>query len=812
MNFKHWIKGVGAVALLATGLVVMAQEVVPPKTPDKPVVAGKKATSTQQKATSAATSQTRSKSNEIVTMLPPIVVTAKMPDGFSSIEQSTSPIKDELQLPNTTHSTDLAHIHETVNIVDPEDAVKYFPSLFLRKRNNGDPQSVLETRTWGVNSSARSLVYADDILLSALIGNNNTNAAPRWGLISPEEISRVDFLYGPFSAAYPGNSEGGVLLFTTKMPDKLIVDGTQTEAFQTFDLYKTKDTYRTDETNIVIGNKNGNVSWLVNGSYENNYSQPLYFVTNATKPAGTSGAISDVNKLGAPANVVGAGGILHAQYVNLNGKLAWDITPTMKATFDSGFYLNDSNSTVQSYLQNTATGNQTFAGISGFASDNYNLSEEHLANSFSLKTNTQDVFDWDLSVSNYYYLDDVQKNPLSPSATTTGFSANGTITSFTGTNWQNGDLKGILRPNGPDGEHEISFGLHADRYDLDNPTYATSDWTSGTDATGTEYSDGEGTTYTEALWAQDAWRFVNDWKLTFGGRLENWQAEDGFNLATTRSGAGVITGSSATNQPDQDALRFSPKVSLDWTPSKEWEVTGSFGEAYRFPTVSELYQTVTSGPTIVVPNPNLRPEDDFSTELALERHFDDGNIRLSVFNDYVKNALISQTNFIGGTTPLTFTTNVAEIRNTGVELDAQKDNVFVHGLDFFGNVTYVNSEILSDPSFASTTGTTADGKKVPYVPEWRATFGTTFHPIDNLALTAALRYSGKQYSTLDNSDTTNGVFGAFDSFLVVDLHAQYKINDNLFVDAGIDNVNDEKYFLYHPFPQRTFTASVRVQF
>lgn len=383
---------------------------------------------------------------------------------------------------------------------------------------------------------------------------------------------------------------------------------------------------------------------------------------------------------------------------------------------------------------------------------------------------------------------------------------------MTGTNWQNGDLKGIFRPTGSGGEHEISFGLHTDRYSLDNPTYATPDWTSGTNSTGTKYSDGEGATYTEALWAQDVWRFAHNWKLTAGGRLENWQAEDGFNLATTRTGAGIITGTSATNQPNQEALRFSPKISLDWAPSKEWEVTGSFGEAYRFPTVSELYQAVTSGPTIIVPNPNLIPEDDFSTELALERHFDDGNIRLSVFNDYVKNALISQTNFIGGTTPLTYTTNVAEIRNTGVELDAQKDNVFAHGLDFFGNVTYVNSEILSDPSFASSTGTTADGKKVPYVPEWRAMLGTTYHLDEHWALTAAMRYSGKQYSTLDNSDTTNGVFGSFDSFLVVDLHAQYKVNDRLFVEAGIDNVNDEKYFLYHPFPQRTYTASVRVQF
>ncbi len=408
----------------------------------------------------------------------------------------------------------------------------------------------------------------------------------------------------------------------------------------------------------------------------------------------------------------GAGGLLHAQYVNLNAKVAWDITPALKATFANGFYLNETDSTVQSYLENTATGLPTFAGISGFASNNYTLDEEHLADSFSLKTDTQDTFDWDFSVSNYYYLGDVQKNPLSASATTTAFSTNGTITSLTGTNWQNGDFKGIWRPSGPGGEHEVSFGLHGDRYELDNPTYAAASWTGGADTSATQYADGEGATYTEAVWAQDAWRFARDWKATFGGRLENWQAEEGFNLATTRTGAGAITAATAQNQPSQDALRFSPKVSLDWTPSPEWELIGSFGEAYRFPTVSELYQTVVSGPALFVPNPGLLPEDDLSAEIALERHFTDGNIRLSLFNDYVQNALISQTNFVGGVTPLTFVANVDEIRNTGIELDAQKDNVFIHGLDFFGSFTYVNSKILSDPTFAGTVpGDTADGEE-----------------------------------------------------------------------------------------------------
>jgi len=121
-------------------------------------------------------------------------------------------------VPNTKESVDAAKLRETVNLRNSEDSLRYFTSLFVRKRHIGDTQAPLATRTSGVGASARSLVYADGILLSALIGNNNNFASPRWGMVSPEEIEHVDVLYGPFSAEYPGNSIGAVVNITTRMP------------------------------------------------------------------------------------------------------------------------------------------------------------------------------------------------------------------------------------------------------------------------------------------------------------------------------------------------------------------------------------------------------------------------------------------------------------------------------------------------------------------------------------------------------------------------------------------------------------------
>ena len=147
----------------------------------------------------------------------PVVVA---PNADVNASLGTPPVKQRFALPQESYSINSKQIDETINLKDPEDAVKYMPSLFVRKRNDGDNQAVLATRSWGLSSSARTLIYYDDLLVSALIGNNNSGASPHWNLISPEAIARIDFLDGPFSAAYPGNSIGGVLLITSKMPDK----------------------------------------------------------------------------------------------------------------------------------------------------------------------------------------------------------------------------------------------------------------------------------------------------------------------------------------------------------------------------------------------------------------------------------------------------------------------------------------------------------------------------------------------------------------------------------------------------------------
>jgi len=697
--------------------------------------------------------------------------------------------------PATAALIGAARIDKTLNAIDAEDAVKYLPSLFVRKRNYGDTQPVLATRTWGVGSSARSLVYVDDIPISALIANNNSIGAPRWGMLAPGEVADAAMMYGPFSAAYPGNALGGVLLLTTRTPDTAQTTLEQTFAVQHFDLYGTHGDYPTSQTALNNGGRNGDFHWFVGTRVQNSFAQPLAFITSASPPSGTSGAIAANNKLGQPADVLGAGGLLHTLQKNVTADLRYDFTPVVHARYLVGWWNNDQRSRVQSYLED-AGGAPTFGKVPGFASNNYRLDEAHLMQALSLKTDTGGAWDFAAVATDYDYLRDRQRSPAGTPGGTQ-FTPNGRLADFGGTGWSTLDLKGIWRPHGDDA-NEISFGAHADEYTLNNPTYNTSAWQDSA-TRDSIYTDGEGMTRTRALWAQDAWRFAPDWLATLGARYEHWRAGDGVN----------INGGVTVNQPAESASGFSPKATLTWEASSAWRITGSLARAIRFPTVSELYQLVSTGSTYTSPNPDLEPERALSGELAAEHVASDGStLRISLFRENTRDALIAQTSTLPNVAaPVSFVQNVGAVRNRGIEIAFDQHDALLDGLELSGSVTFVDSTITSDPGFAA-----AVGKHAPNVPRWRATGVATYSPDAHWSFTLAGRYSGRQYSTLDNIGDTPNVFGAFDKFLVFDTRLRYRFDRRLSLALGIDNLNNEKYFLYHPFPQRTWVADVKFTF
>lgn len=690
---------------------------------------------------------------------------------------------------------------ETVNLVDPEDAVKYLPSVFLRKRNYGDTQATLATRVWGVSSSARSLVFADGVPLTGLIANNNTLGGPRWGLVSPEEIARIDMMYGPYSAAYAGNSMGAVMEITTRQPDSLEGSIAQTAAMQRFDLYGTSRRLGTLQTSLTLGDRFGRFSFRAGIDRLDSHSQPLLYVTGTTTPSGTSGDFPEQNKVGSPANVFGATGLLSSTMTNARLKLAYDVTPTLRAAYAVGVWNNDAGAAADTYLASNS-GTPTFAGQAAFAGGNYDLAQRHVAHSVSLRT-ARPLGDWDAEVvaTRYVYDHDEQRVATTSSASDTTFGAAGRVVRLDGTGWTTLDLKGAWHRGGIGAMHMVSAGAHEDRYTLRNPTYNSPSWREGT--IGTVATEGDGSTRTRALWAQDAWRLSPTLLLTVGGRLEWWRAFGGYNA----NGGTIVV------QPEVDASRLSPKAVLAWTPNGDWAFTGSVGKAYRFATASELYQLVSTGATFTSPAPDLRPDDVLAAELRAVRTFTRGSVRLALFQDDVHDAIISQFLALDSTSTLySYLSNVDHVRARGAELAFGTNGLLAGRLELSASVTGLDARILALSGRASATAPagSAVGKFLPNIPRWRATAQTIYRPAGALALTLAGRYSSAMFTTLDDADVHPNTYQGFAEWLVVDARAQLRIDERWTAALGVDNLLDRKYFLFHPFPQRTFVASAKL--
>jgi iron complex outermembrane receptor protein len=86
-----------------------------------------------------------------------------------------------------------------------------------------------------------------------------------------------------------------------------------------------------------------------------------------------------------------------------------------------------------------------------------------------------------------------------------------------------------------------------------------------------------------------------------------------------------------------------------------------------------------------------------------------------------------------------------------------------------------------------------------------------YRPNERFTFTLAGRYSSKLYTTLDNADVRYNTYQGFSDWFVMDTKANYRVNDNWNASLGIDNLLDRKYFLFHPFPQRTFIAGLKYE-
>jgi iron complex outermembrane receptor protein len=101
------------------------------------------------------------------------------------------------------------------------------------------------------------------------------------------------------------------------------------------------------------------------------------------------------------------------------------------------------------------------------------------------------------------------------------------------------------------------------------------------------------------------------------------------------------------------------------------------------------------------------------------------------------------------------------------------------------------------------------GKWQPRVPRWRANAVATWRPTEALSGTLGVRYGGQQFNSLDNSDPIGARYQGASKFLVADLRLRWQATRQWSAAVGIDNLSNELYWNFHPYPLRTVVAELK---
>lgn len=725
---------------------------------------------------------------------------------------------------------------ELQNAQTVEESIKFMPSLQIRQRFPGDPNGVMAIRGSDMFATGRNMVFVDGMPIHNFL-QASFNGAPRWSLVGPNEIEAVDVVYGGFSAEYSGNSIGGVVNITTRMPQKREFYTESSIMIQPYN-----NPFGGDKQ-VLLGNREfasygdrfkDRLSVLASYNRIENQSQPQsYLMDNTGLGTGVAanpvtGAYFIPDTRGTPSAIYGDSGVEKHHSSLYKIKLGFDITPTLLAAFTSAYEVRTSTGSPSTYLTNAAgqpfyTNGSQVASQDGSKFDviskSFGLSENQretlqLGGGINGKISADSKWTVNSNVSSFNVLRDDRGNayyglgqtggPAAARALNSG--ADGQIQSFNNYNWFNADAKLSTNELFNNKKLSLLYGYHYDQYNLGFQQSKMTNYSAGIGAVNPNLNN-TGRTSTHAGFVQGAYRFRPGWDVTAGVRYEDWSASNG------------VVGS--TIVPDRNLTATSPKVSLGYE-SGNWKYRYSFGRAHRFPVIAELFQSLATPLSITQANASLRPENATQHNWSVDYLIPRGFIRTSVFRDDIEDAIQSVKTINSGVTTTGFQ-NIDKTSTTGVELIFQQSRVMKSKFDFSANGTWMNVQVDRHHnmiSYTDPTGTPGNfdltGKQIIRLPHYRANYFLTYHATNVWDLSLAGRFISDSFTDQDNKDYRNNVFGAVSGYHFMDFKTNYrfKIRDvvNSRISVGINNLTGEQAWIVHPYPQRMFFAEVAFSF
>jgi hemoglobin/transferrin/lactoferrin receptor protein len=358
-------------------------------------------------------------------------------------------------------------------------------------------------------------------------------------------------------------------------------------------------------------------------------------------------------------------------------------------------------------------------------------------------------------------------------------------------------------------KHEIRYGMDAYLNKVNSTAYTENIVVDTTGTLDTRYPDGGSSMNSIAAYATHTWEITEKLILNDGLRFSNVGLAAKFNDKTFFP--------FPFNSINQNNSALNGNIGLIYMPSSKWRFTATGSTGFRAPNVDDLTKVFESIPgSIVVPNPTLKSEYSFSSEIGMNHFFAKSiNIGLNGYYTLLQNALTVQNSLYNGQDSILFDGSLSQVMTT---TNAGKANVY--GIEAF--ISGKLGEYFSIIATVNYTRGRIKTDSIPYpldhIPPVFGKVSLTYQA-QKFKTELVINYSGwkrlEDYNLIGEDNYAYALPQGMPGWFTLNLRVGYNINKNLAIQAACENILDQNYRNFASnisAPGRNFILTLRGNF
>jgi len=249
------------------------------------------------------------------------------------------------------------------------------------------------------------------------------------------------------------------------------------------------------------------------------------------------------------------------------------------------------------------------------------------------------------------------------------------------------------------------------------------------------------------------------------------------------------------DEAKQDNKSISGNLGVVYSPNDMIRISALGATGYRTPNVDDLTKVFESTKgTLIIPNPDLKPETTLNGELSLDLNFEFVKLNATVYNTMLSDAITTEPTKFNGQDSVNYNGTMSHVVTSVNKTEATVNGLSLglyaplfSGLSFRGNLNMIKGRIKEAGDSTS---------PLDHIPP---TYGKASLIYDNNGIIAEFYtiFNGEKkledYKIDGEDNLQYATPEGMPAWTTLNIKCGYKLNSNLTLQAGIENLLDKNY-------------------